>query len=313
MDVLSDALEAIHVRSSLSGRLELTAPWGIYLEPQSPGFFVITRGACWFDMVGLAAPIQISGGDFVLLPHGVRHSLRDSPTTPAVSAERLFQGCPQSRKCQPGGVFEYGGGGALTTVVGGKIEFENGFANPLLRALPPMIHIRGDATPVPWLEAGLRFIAMEMLSGGPGAATIVNRLADILFVQAIRTHALESGAAHGWLRALSDPQIGMALSLIHDQLGTPWTVESLAAQVGMSRSAFAARFMAFVEEPPLAYLTRLRMLRASKLLRTSEDTIAIVASKVGYNAEAAFSKAFKRWLGTAPGAYRRDASTAFTP
>mgnify|MGYP003704716441 CR=1 FL=1 len=125
--------------------------------------------------------------------------------------------------------------------------------------------------------------------------------------QAIRAHVAQSGAeAKGWLRALSDPQIGRALALIHERPGDPWTVESLAEAVAMSRSAFAARFSELVEEPPLTYLTRWRMQRASRLLRAGGDTVAAVAAKVGYDAEAAFSKAFKRWMGLAPGAFRRD-------
>lgn len=307
MDVLTDALEAIHVTSLLSGRLELTAPWGMRKAPKSPGFFVVIRGTAWFEMDGLDAPVQLGSGDLVLLPHGLAHSLRDALTTPLVSSEQIFTGCPRRQNCQPGGVFTYGGGGALTSIVGGKIEFENGPTNPLLRSLPPMIHVRGDnGTPMPWLDTCLQFIAMEMSSGQPGASTIVSRLADILFVQAIRAHVIASGAdAKGWLRALSDPHIGKALSLIHEQPNAPWSVETLAAEVAMSRSAFAARFSELVEEPPLTYLTRWRMQRASKLLRSSNDTIATVASKVGYDAEAAFSKAFKRWMGNAPGAFRK--------
>lgn len=308
MDVLTDALEAIHVKGLLSGRLELTAPWGIAKAPKSPGFFVVTRGTCWFEMDGLDAPVQIGGGDLVLLPHGLAHSLRDSLTTPLKSADEIFARFPQRKNCQPGGVFAFGGGGALTTIVGGRIEFEDGVANPLMRSLPPMIHIRGDrGTPQPWLDTCLQFIATEMSSGQPGASTIVSRLADILFVQAIRAYVAERGAdANGWLRALSDPQIGRALAMIHEHPGAPWSVESLAAEVAMSRSAFSARFSELVEEPPLTYVTRWRMQRASKLLRSSDDTIASVASKVGYDAEAAFSKAFKRWMGSAPGAFRRQ-------
>ncbi len=314
MDVLTDALEAIHVTSLLSGRLELSAPWGIRKAPKSPGFFVVTRGTCWFQMDGLDAPIQLYGGDLVLLPHGHAHSLRDSLATPLVSAEQVFGGCPQRKNCQPGGVFAFGGGGAVTTLVGGKIQFEDAGTNPLLRSLPPMIHVRGDnGTPMPWLDTCLQFIAMEMSSGQPGASTIVSRLADILFVQAIRAHVQSSGAhAKGWLSALSDPQIGKALSLIHEQPHAPWSVESLASEVAMSRSSFSARFGELVEEPPLTYLTRWRMQRASKLLRTGDDTIATVAGKVGYDAEAAFSKAFKRWMGTAPGAYRRGPVTSLS-
>ncbi len=308
MDVLTDALEAIHVKGLLSGRIELTAPWGLSKAPKSPGFFVVTRGTCWLELEGGPGPVQIAGGDFVLLPHGHAHTVRDSLDTPLTSFDTVLQGCPKQQGCQPGGVFAWGGGGALTSIIGGRFEFEDGPANPLLQSLPAMIHIRGDqGTPQPWLDACLQFIATEMLSGQPGASTIVSRLADILFVQAIRAHVAQSGAeAKGWLRALSDPQIGRALALIHERPGDPWTVESLAEAVAMSRSAFAARFSELVEEPPLTYLTRWRMQRASRLLRAGGDTVAAVAAKVGYDAEAAFSKAFKRWMGLAPGAFRRD-------
>jgi AraC-like DNA-binding protein len=306
MDVLTDALEAIHVKGMASGRLELTAPWGLVGEPKQPGFIVVTRGMCWLELQD-TAPVQLGAGDFVLLSQGVSYSVRDQLSTPVTPILEIMKGCPKRRDCQPGGVFSYGGGGAQTTLVGGKFQFDDADKNPLLRSLPPMIHIRGDqGTPMPWLDNSLQLIAAEMASGQPGAETIVSRLADILFVQAIRAHIAQSGStAKGWLRALSDPQIGQALRLIHESPREPWTVESLAARAGMSRSAFAARFSELVEEPPLTYLTRWRMHHATRLLRTSSVTISEVADRVGYDAEAAFSKAFKRWMGTAPGAYRR--------
>jgi AraC-like DNA-binding protein len=159
---------------------------------------------------------------------------------------------------------------------------------------------------VKWLETSLQFMASEMASGQPGAETVVSRLADILFVQAVRAHLAQGRAgATGWLRAIVDPRIGPALSLIHQRPEEPWTVEALASRVAMSRSAFAARFTALVEEPPLTYLTRWRMHRATRLLRTSPANVGEIAARVGYEAEAAFNKAFKRWIGVPPGAYRR--------
>jgi AraC-like DNA-binding protein len=185
----------------------------------------------------------------------------------------------------------------------------------LFDSLPPVLHVKGDAgTTVRWLEANLQFVASEMASGEPGFETIVSRLADILVVQAVRAHLAQSGGGcKGWLRALIDPQIGRALSLIHEKPEDDWTVESLASKVGMSRSAFAARFAQLVEEPPLTYLTRWRMQKASRLLETSQAGVAEVAKRVGYDAEAAFSKAFKRWTGVAPGAYRRTAESRSNP
>jgi AraC-like DNA-binding protein len=303
MDVLTDVLEAIHFKSVVHGRLELTAPWGLRLDLGHPGFYVVTRGTCWLDVDGMEEPLQLAGGDFVLLPKGQSHVLKDNRRTKSVPlVEILGQDCVQSR---PGGILPYGGGGALTTIVGGCFLFE-GDNNPLLAALPPVIHVKGDQDPtVRWLETTLQFVACEMASGRPGAQTVVSRLADILFVQAVRAYLAQSGEeAKGWLRALVDPHIGIALGLIHQKPEEPWTVETLASQVAMSRSAFAARFAQLVEEPPLTYLTRWRMDKASRLLRTSSASIGEIAGQVGYDAEAAFSKAFKRWVGVPPGAYR---------
>ena len=306
------------MKSGLYGRLELTAPWGLSFDRAAPHFYVVTRGTCWLDVQGAADPIQLGGGDFVLLPKGGRHAIKDAPATPALPVEQVFGSgsCDRAKEnAQPAGIVRSGGGGAATTLVAGYFATENGGQNLLFDSLPPVLHVKGDAgTTVRWLEANLQFIASEMASGEPGFETIVSRLADILVVQAVRAHVAQTGGGcKGWLRALVDPQIGRALSLIHEKPEDDWTVESLASKVGMSRSAFAARFAQLVEEPPLTYLTRWRMQKASRLLETSPAGVAEIAKKVGYDAEAAFSKAFKRWNGVAPGAYRRRAEARSHP
>jgi AraC-like DNA-binding protein len=308
MDVLTDVLESIHVRSLIVGRLECTAPWGLRMTRGIPGFYVVTRGACWLDVEGIDAPIHLAGGDFVVLPKGQAHVIRDSRRTKPTLASEALKACSNYRACQPGGVFQFGGGGARTTLVGGCFRIDDGESNPLIKSLPPIIHVQADqGAPVEWLEATLQFVASEMAAGRPGAETVVSRLADILFVQAVRAHLVQAGeGATGWLRALVDPQIGQALSLIHEQPHEAWTVERLAERVGMSRSAFAARFGQLVEEPPLKYLTRWRMSKASRLLRRGSSSIGEISGQVGYDAEAAFSKAFKRWHGMSPGMYRRQ-------
>jgi AraC-like DNA-binding protein len=311
MDVLTDALEAIHLKSVIHGRLELTAPWGFRADFGHSGFYVVTRGTCWLDVDGVHEAVQLASGDFVLLPHRQAHVLRDSRRTSAAPAEEVFAKCPKSTEgCQPGGIRRYGGGGALTTMVGGCFVFEDGDTNPLVASLPPVVHVKGDGgKAVQWLEASLQFVASEMASGQPGAETVVGRLADILFVQAVRAHLAQSAdGTTGWLGAVVDPQIGGALGLMHEKPEEPWTVESLASRAAMSRSAFAARFAHLVGEPPLTYLTRWRMQKATRLLRSGRASIGDVASRVGYETEAAFSKAFKRWTGVAPSAYRRAQS-----
>jgi len=307
MDVLTDVLESIHVRSLIVGRLEFTAPWGLRMTRGRPGFYVVTRGTCWLEVEGLDAPIQLGGGDLVVLPRGQAHVIRDSRRTRALPAADVLKSCTPHKTCQPGGVFQYGGGGARTTMVGGCFRVDDATSNPLIRSLPPIIHVQGDGgTPVEWLEATLQFVAAEMASGQPGAETVVSRLADILFVQAVRAHLVQMrDHASGWLRALVDPQIGQALALIHEHPEEAWTVATLAERVGMSRSAFAARFTELAEEPPLTYLTRWRMTKASRLLRNGTSSLGEISGQVGYEAEAAFSKAFKRWHGIAPGMFRK--------
>jgi len=316
MDVLTDVLEAARLKSGIYGRLELTAPWGLSFDRAAPHFYVVARGTCWLEADGEGDPIQLGGGDFVLLPKGGPHAIKDAPATRALPVEQVFGSCDRAKSdAQPGGIVRYGGGGAATTLVAGYFSTENGAQNLLFASLPLVLHVKGDAgTTVRWLEANLQFVASEMASGEPGFETIVSRLADILVVQAVRAHLAQSGGGcKGWLRALIDPQIGRALSLIHEKPEDDWTVESLASAVGMSRSAFAARFAQLVEEPPLTYLTRWRMQKASRLLETSHAGVAEIAKRVGYDAEAAFSKAFKRWIGVAPGAYRRTSESRSHP
>ena len=249
--------------------------------------------------------IPLAGGDFVFLPQGHAHSLRDAPGTPAPPISELVT-------CQGGGpvgVHRLGGGGAPTTLVSGCFTFEHPGENPLIDCLPPVIHVKSDGgSAVRWLEATLQFMATETASDQPGTATVVSRLADILFVHAVRAH-LAGGCsdAHGWLRALADPHVGAALRVMHERPGEPWTVEALAEQVAMSRSAFAARFKAQVGDGPLGYLTRWRMQKAAKLLHDSDRTVAAVAHAVGYETDAAFGKAFRRHLGMTPGEYRTRA------
>lgn len=309
MDVLTDVLESISAKSLLLGRLDLTAPWGLAFDPKPDhglSFFIVSRGSAVLETSD-GETRWLAGGDFVLMCQPAAKTLRDHPDSPVVPAASVITKSSVRQDCRPGGVFCHGGGGTLTSIIGGRIDIDNMAHNPLLRSLPATIHVRGEhVSPASWLETTMQFLSSEMHSDQPGASTVVNRLVDVLLVQAVRTHLAESPAGTGnWLRALVDPQIGRALSLIHEQPDAPWTVRSLAEQVAMSRSAFSARFRELVDEPPLTYLTRWRMARATRLLQTTSHSLSEVAARVGYDADAAFSKAFKRWQGVAPGAFRR--------
>lgn len=208
-----------------------------------------------------------------------------------------------------GTVFKIGGGGALTSLVMGCFEFDSPGKNPLIAGLPEVIYLKADQLQSePWLENTLRSLASECSQNRPGSDILISRLTDVLFIQSVRAfisqirHCEEST---GWLKALSHPDIGTALSLIHKRPEAPWTVASLAAAVGMSRTSFATKFNSLVTSTPIDYLTTWRMQKALLLMHQGEDNLSVIASAVGYTSETAFSKAFKRELGEAPGGFRK--------
>jgi AraC-like DNA-binding protein len=297
--VLSDVLETMRLTSFIFGRVELAAPWGLsFSRPDLARFYVVERGSALLEAAG-AAPLYLSSGDVALLPRAGKHALRDAPSSPLVEVEdSMCQRHAATRDSR-----RFGGSGAVTSLMTGAFQFLSGNQTALLERLPPVIHMTGnDPASAPWLPATVQLLMAESASRSPGASVVVSRLADILLVHALRTQQHEGCTG---LRGLRDPQIGRALQLIHGRPGEDWTVESLAAAAGISRSGFAARFLELVGEPPLQYLTRWRMKKAAQYLREQHDTIATVAEQVGYRSEASFNRAFKRWESTTPAAYRR--------
>jgi AraC-like DNA-binding protein len=191
-------------------------------------------------------------------------------------------------------------------MVCGSFSFAVPDGLPLLALLPELLRLRGDGAPRGWLEPTLRMLAEEARQRRAGGTIVTSRLTDVLFVQVVRAWLdAQPAPAGNWLAALRDPRIGAALARIHGRPEHPWSVAELAAEVGMSRSPFAARFAALAGDPPLAYLARWRAQVAARLLRETSLALGAVADRVGYESEAAFSRAFRRAMGVAPGAYRR--------
>jgi AraC-like DNA-binding protein len=300
-------MDAVRLRSRVFCRSELKAPWGMALKRSDYAHFhVIERGGAWLRIEG-EEPVALAGGDLVVVPHGTGHTLTDSLGTTARPLSEMA-----GRRASEGGcvVMRGGGEGAETRLVCGSFRFERREAHPLVELLPPLIHLRPSETPAgEWLEATLRFLAWETREAKPGTETIVSRLTDVIFVQVLRAwiESLPEGRG-GWMGALRDRQVGAALALVHRSPERDWTNASLAEAVGMSRSRFAARFTALVGEPPLTYVSRWRLETAAGLLQDGALALAEVAARVGYESEAAFSKAFRRRFGTPPGAYRRSAA-----
>ena len=302
-DVVSDMLETMRFTTLLFGRFELGAPWAIRLPKKAnASFYVLARGSMRLQVDGLEQPLRVSAGDVVLVPQGSAHVLDDgSRRAPAL---RDFLPAEQLRgSLLP---LRLGGEGPLSTLITGCFRFSAGVHSPLLSTFPPVIHLSAhDVRVAPWLASTVQLITSESGDPGPGSAIVLGRLADVLLVRALRAQASTASAGAAGLRALADPSIGAALGLMHGRLVEPWTVERLAAAVGQSRSGFAARFHALVGEPPLQYLTRWRMTKAAQWLRETNDTLPQIAERVGYVSAVAFNKAFKRYHGLGPGAYRR--------
>jgi AraC-like DNA-binding protein len=261
-------------------------------------FAMLSRGNCWLSVEDTPEPIPLTGGDCFLLAKGTSIVLRDSPRTRPTSTFREI-----GAKAN-GNVVLYGGGGAPTTIVCGSFSFDRASLKPITQLLPSFILMKADHARTLALHNTVQALASEMAETAPGSEVVATRLAEVLFIQVLRAH-IASGPERnkGWLRAVFDPQMGAALSAIHDRVNTPWTVESLAEAAGMSRSAFAARFKELLGQTPLEYVTEWRMQKAMQLLQQRDKKLIDVARLVGYESDAAFSKAFKRVVGTNPGEY----------
>jgi len=305
-DVLAEVLDRLGLESRLFCRSELRAPWAMGLPSGDfAHFHAIERGGAWLSVPG-GTPLALTAGDLVVLPHGGGHQLADAPGRGAVALESLLQP-------RPGGacsIIRHGGDGPETWMICGSFRFRRRRGHPLLSLLPPVLQLRSSGGRAPeWLEATLRQIAAESRDPRPGSRAVISRLTDVLFIQVVRAWIDARPEGKGsWLDGLRDARIAAALGLIHQQPERAWTVAALAAQVGMSRSPFAARFSRLVGEPPLGYLSAWRVQVAADLLRSERMSLAEVAMRVGYESEAAFGKAFKRRLGISPGAWRRQAA-----
>jgi len=306
MDVLSDVLDTVRVENGLIFQTELAAPWGIRAGSREQlAFHVVTRGRCWLTVTGIQSPIAIDTGDVVVLAPWREHTLSDDPATPPLEIEEMVAAgmfCPVGERPAAADPTV-----STTELVCGWIRLVDPRSDVLLSALPPVLHARELGSDVgPWLAQTVRMLSYESRGSHPGTTTVVNRLCDALFVYVLRSH-LASLPAEGpsWLRALVEPRIGAALQLIHDDPAAPWSVDKLAANVGLSRSAFSARFSRIVGEAPMHYLARWRLRKAAAMLREGSLDLTAIARRTGYSSSAAFSKAFAREHEVAPGVYRR--------
>jgi len=315
IDVLSDVLRAVHLTGSVYFDFELSSPWALEAPPSReivdkvmPGaqrlieYHLIARGGAWGNAIG-GEPIRLEEGDVLIFPQGDGHVLSHAPgMRAAVPAYETTRALPI--------VSQFGGGREpRTRIVCCFLGLDERPFNPLFAALPPVIHVSAsDRHPSGgWLESLLHVAAREATASRAGSENVLSRISELIFVEVVRRHVETLPPSEtGWLAGLRDATVGRALTALHADPVADWTVERLARAAGASRSVLAERFTELVGQPPMQYLALWRMQLASRRLLDGEG-VAAVAAAVGYESEAAFSRAFKKLVGTSPARWRRDA------
>ena len=315
-DVLSDVLRSVRLTGAVFFDFALSTPWVAEAPAASeiadrvmPGaqrvieYHLVAHGGCWGGVVG-ETPIRLTAGDLILFPQGDPHVLSSEPGMRAAPDMTLFDRPKASLPL----VYEGGGGGPdRTRLVCCFLGCDERPFNPLLAALPRTIHLSGTESEATsgWLATLLNVAVRESGAARAGRDNVLERLSELMFVEAVRRYIEKLPPAEtGWLAGLRDPVVGRALAALHAEPAEPWTVERLARAVGASRSALADRFTEMVGQPPMQYLALWRMQRASRLLLDG-GSVAEAAGVVGYESEAAFSRAFKKLVGEAPATWRR--------
>ena len=322
-DTLSEVLSAVRLSGSAFFEVTATSPWVAEAPPAAqiahevaPGaqhaieYHVITRGSCWMSLIGdhASEPIRLQEGDIVVVPHGDPHVVSSAPgmrAEPALDMQRRSEDTPPF-------VLTIGGDGPGDThLICGFFSCDARPFNPLLDSLPRFIRFGRDASQASYglLDQFIRFATAEMGNKRAGSQSVLNRLSELLFVEVIRLHMDQ--LVHnttGWLAGLRDPLVGRALTLLHARPTHAWTLEELASEAAASRSTLADRFVHLVGYPPIQYLTQWRMQMAAKRLADRSVSIAMVAHEVGYESEAAFSRAFKKFVGQSPSQWRSVSS-----
>jgi AraC-like DNA-binding protein len=312
-DPLSDVLRLVRLAGGIFLEASFTAPWcvaaRIGLEECSPflpglvqliGYHVVLEGSMLVAVEG-EPPMDIHAGEIFLLPRNSIHTMASGPGLTPVSAAGLIQ------RSADGGTLKihYGGGRAPTNIICGFLGTQDSF-NPLFATLPKMLKLNiSKAASRDWIESSVRFAANELVRGRLASSSVMSRLSEVLLVEAVREYASTIGdQKRGWLKGLSDPNIGRALALIHGDLAAPWSADTLANTVALSRSAFMERFTDLIGMPPIRYVTVWRLETAKRYLLESRKSVAQTAHAVGYESEEGFRRAFKREFEMSPAEWR---------
>jgi AraC-like DNA-binding protein len=319
MDVLSDVLLAVRLTGAVFFDVEARSPF-VTESPSSEvigprvmsgtdhviGFHVVTEGSCWAEVVDRPeSPVHLRAGEMVIFPAGDGNIMASAPGMRGKpNWEQYYR--PVDEMLPFTITMNRDADADSCRFVCGFLGCDTRPFNPLLESLPPIVRAPVSRQSWQWV-AGLLDAAVEASGhGGAGREAMLAKLAELMFVEALRAHL--DGLppdARGWVAGLRDPQVGRALQVLHGRPSEPWTLDRLAREVGMSRSSLAERFAAYVGGPPMQYLTRWRLQLAARTLEDGRSTVSHAAASVGYESEAAFTRAFKRYVGEAPGAWRR--------
>lgn len=313
MDALSEILKVVQLNGAIFFNARFTAPWCV----ESPAaaslaqtlglgeervllYHFMVDGSCLITLDD-KVPVRLNAGDIIVFPHGDAHTMASSSGAQPqhMDAQAILRERPK--------VLHYGGGGEATRLVCGYMVCDPRLFQPVLAALPRVVTVslRG-LEQGRWLEASVQHAVQEASSPRPGTEGLLAKLSEVLVVEALRLHVAQlSPETTGWLSGLRDRAVGKCLTLMHEKPAHAWTVDSLAREVGTSRSVLAERFTHFVGQSPMQYLGRWRMALATNYLRRSSLNVARIAEEVGYETDAAFSRAFRREFGVPPATWRR--------
>ena len=332
-DPLSDVLRTVRLTGSLFFLWHVSWP---YVTPVPSGkvfapivlpraqqiisYHIVTHGSCWGALIG-EAPVRLQAGDILLIPRGDAYVMSSSAQMCAAARIEMGPSLQFFRQMAAGElpfVVEEGGGGTTSTrVICGFLGSDVRPFNPLLAALPRLVHVRAPSDPArDRLQSLIDYTLAEARQPRPGGQCVLVRLSELMFVEVVRRWLAQGEASAGvgpapsdWLAGLRDPMVGRALMELHRRPADAWTLETLAAEVGVSRSRLAESFTRFVGQPPMQYLTQWRLQLAARMLADGPKKVAAVARDVGYQSEASFSRAFKRFVGTSPAQWRRDSAS----
>ncbi|HUI82110.1 MAG TPA: AraC family transcriptional regulator [Bryobacteraceae bacterium] len=317
MDVLSEVLQVVKLEGAVFFHGEFSAPWCFrspqssevapYLSPKAGHlitYHLLTEGRAQARLSD-GQRHDLTAGDVVVFPHGDVHFMGNGlPERPVNSWEAFGKNITDGLH-----VCRFGGGGEITRFVCGFMACDPRLSEFLLAGLPPILVVNiANNNSGQWLEQSIRFSVAEVGRASAGSGVVLAKLSEVLFVEILRRYiqSLPPGET-GWLAGSRDSVIGQALALLHKDASHPWTIASLARQVGLSRTRLAERFRHFLGEPPMTYLTRWRLKLGAEMLDSTERSVAEIAAEVGYGSEAAFNRAFKREFACPPAQFRRSA------